>query len=66
MRVLLGERVELFVEVGPGKVLCGLLRQIHCQAGCFNVEDCATLAAVVDRLEASGSTKQNAAGHTGS
>src|SRR5262249_21427476 len=48
MRVLLGEGVELFIEVGPGKVLSGLLRQIQRQADCFNVEDCASLTAIVD------------------
>jgi [acyl-carrier-protein] S-malonyltransferase len=31
--------VETFVEVGPGKVLAGLLRQIAPGAGCLNVED---------------------------
>ena len=34
---------ELFVEVGPGKVLCGLLRQIDRSQTCLNVEDDASL-----------------------
>ena len=34
MRVLLAEGVTLFVEVGPGKVLSGLMRQIDRQAAC--------------------------------
>jgi hypothetical protein len=35
--------VELFIEVGPGKVLAGLLRQIDREAVCLRVEDLATL-----------------------
>jgi [acyl-carrier-protein] S-malonyltransferase len=50
MRVLLAEGVSLFVEVGPGKVLSGLMRQIERQAECLRVEDSATLNEVVARL----------------
>jgi [acyl-carrier-protein] S-malonyltransferase len=50
MRVLLRENVEWFVEVGPGKVLSGLLRQIDPQAECLRVEDRATLNEVLARL----------------
>ncbi len=35
--------VTNFVEVGPGKVLCGLLRQIDRSQRCVNVEDGASL-----------------------
>jgi [acyl-carrier-protein] S-malonyltransferase len=52
MRVLLGENVEWFIEVGPGKVLSGLLRQIDRQAECLRVEDVATLNEVLARLGA--------------
>jgi [acyl-carrier-protein] S-malonyltransferase len=52
MRVLLGENVEWFIEVGPGKVLSGLLRQIDHQAECLRVEDVATLNEVLARLGA--------------
>ena len=34
---------ELFVEVGPGKVLCGLLKQIDSELKSLNVEDAASL-----------------------
>ena len=34
---------DLFIEVGPGKVLCGLLRQIDSAQKALNVEDCASL-----------------------
>jgi [acyl-carrier-protein] S-malonyltransferase len=41
--VLRRENVEWFIEVGPGKVLSGLLRQIDPRAKCLRVEDRATL-----------------------
>jgi len=43
MRVLIEKGVQHFIEVGPGKVLCGLMRQIYRGATCFNVEDEASL-----------------------
>jgi [acyl-carrier-protein] S-malonyltransferase len=52
MRVLRAENVEGFIEVGPGKVLSGLLRQIDPQAECLRVEDMATLNEVLSRLGA--------------
>ncbi len=50
MRRLRAEGVEMFVEVGPGKVLSGVLRQIDRSAECLRVEDVATLNEVVARL----------------
>lgn len=46
MRTLRSENAGIFVEVGPGKVLSGLLRQIDRQAECLRVEDLATLSEV--------------------
>src|SRR5215472_5151461 len=43
MKRLLDEGVDLFVEVGPGKVLSGLMRQIDRNAKCLHVEDSASL-----------------------
>jgi [acyl-carrier-protein] S-malonyltransferase len=43
MRYLREQGVELFVEVGPGKVLTGLLRQTDREATGLRVEDLATL-----------------------
>jgi [acyl-carrier-protein] S-malonyltransferase len=43
MRVLIDKGVNTFVEVGPGKVLSGLMRQIDRSKTCFNVEDEASL-----------------------
>ncbi|MEO7969789.1 MAG: ACP S-malonyltransferase [bacterium] len=45
MQLLLEQDVENFVEVGPGKVLSGLMRQISREVKCFNVEDAASLKA---------------------
>jgi len=39
MELLIGKGVDTFVEVGPGKVLSGLLRQINRDVRSVNVED---------------------------
>jgi [acyl-carrier-protein] S-malonyltransferase len=44
MRLLIGHGVETFVEIGPGKVLCGLMRQIDRSKTSLNVSDEASLA----------------------
>ncbi len=43
MQLLIAEGVTTFVEVGPGKVLSGLLRQIDRSQKCAQVEDPASL-----------------------
>jgi [acyl-carrier-protein] S-malonyltransferase len=54
MQLLLGERgqreVEAFIEIGPGKVLSGLMRQTNRDVKCLNVEDAASLEATVAAL----------------
>jgi len=50
MSRLLAEGVDLFVEVGPGKVLSGLMRQISRDARCLHVEDAASLNEVLAAL----------------
>ncbi len=42
--------VVLFVEVGPGKVLTGLLRQIDRSIRACNVEDAASLEAALEKI----------------
>ena len=42
--------VENFIEVGPGKVLTGLLRQIDREATGLNVEDSASLRSTLETL----------------
>jgi len=52
VQALKGAGAETFIEVGPGKVLCGLLKQIDPALRSLNVEDPAsletTLAALAD------------------
>jgi len=43
MRAMFALGIEKFVEVGPGKVLCGLMRQLDRSKTCANVEDEASL-----------------------
>ena len=43
MQWLIEHGVQTFVELGPGKVLCGLMRQIDRSKKCVNVEDEASL-----------------------
>jgi [acyl-carrier-protein] S-malonyltransferase len=50
MELLIKEGVDTFVEVGPGKVLSGLMRQINRQVKCFNVEDADSLKAAAASL----------------
>jgi len=42
--------VTVFVEVGPGKVLSGLLRQIDRSIRAFNVEDSASLESAIKKI----------------
>ena len=42
-RLLLERGLTRFVEVGPGRVLCGLMRQLDRSQMCQNVEDNSSL-----------------------
>ncbi len=48
MRLLIAQGVEKFIEVGPGKVLCGLMRQIDRSKTCLNVGDEGSLAKTLE------------------
>jgi [acyl-carrier-protein] S-malonyltransferase len=50
VREMIESGVTVFVEVGPGKVLSGLLRQIDRSVRVFNVEDSASLQATMEKL----------------
>jgi len=50
MRLLIGLGVETFIEVGPGKVLWGLMRQIDRSKTCLTVGDDATLTKTLESL----------------
>jgi [acyl-carrier-protein] S-malonyltransferase len=50
MRLLIDEGVNTFVEVGPGRVLVGLLRQIERSVSALNVEDQKSLSTTMDKI----------------
>jgi [acyl-carrier-protein] S-malonyltransferase len=50
VELLAREGVETFIEIGPGKVLSGLVRQTLASAHCLNIEDPASLAAAHNAL----------------
>ena len=50
IRLLIAQGVQTFIEVGPGKVLCGLMRQIDRSKTCLNIDDEATLAKTLQAL----------------
>ena len=50
VRLLIDEGVNTFVEVGPGRVLTGLLRQIERSVATLNVEDEKSLVATLDKV----------------
>jgi [acyl-carrier-protein] S-malonyltransferase len=50
VHTLIDEGVNTFVEVGPGRVLTGLLRQIERSVSALNVEDEKSLATTLDKI----------------
>ncbi|MHB8652997.1 MAG: ACP S-malonyltransferase [Terriglobia bacterium] len=50
VRLLRNENVTLFIELGPGKVLSGLVRQIDRDAECLHVEDVTSLEEVLGQV----------------
>ena len=50
IRELIEQGATTFVEVGPGRVLSGLLRQIDRSVHSVNVEDAKSLQTALDRL----------------
>lgn len=55
VRLLIDEGVNTFVEVGPGRVLTGLLRQIERSVAALNIEDEKSLAATLEKIAAAKS-----------
>ncbi len=51
VRLMIRDRVGLFVEVGPGRVLSGLIRKIDANVKILNVEDCDSLEKVLASLQ---------------
>ncbi|HEX8338122.1 MAG TPA: ACP S-malonyltransferase [Pyrinomonadaceae bacterium] len=62
LELLSREGVGTFVEVGPGKVLSGLVRQTAPQARAANAEDVASLAAALAAVTGAGESGSAAAG----
>jgi len=60
MRLLISQRPSHFVEVGPGKVLSGLMRQIDRGQTCVNVEDGASLEKALQSTEIRAQSSESA------
>ena len=50
IRNMVAEGVDTFVEIGPGKVLSGLIKKTDKEVNVINIEDMATLEAAVEFL----------------
>ncbi len=50
IREMIAQDVRIFVEVGPGRVLSGLLRQIDRSVRCLNVEDSTSLQSTIEKI----------------
>jgi len=50
MNTLIGQGADAFIELAPGKVLCGLLKQIDPAQKSMNVEDAASLEKTLAEL----------------
>jgi [acyl-carrier-protein] S-malonyltransferase len=48
MQWLVAQGMQVFIEIGSGKVLCGLMRQIDRSKKCLNVEDDASLKKMLE------------------
>jgi [acyl-carrier-protein] S-malonyltransferase len=53
MQWMINQGVQTFVEIGPGKVLCGLMRQIDRTKTCLNVGDETSLNKAREQFEKS-------------
>jgi [acyl-carrier-protein] S-malonyltransferase len=51
IRKIVDGGIDTFIEVGPGKVLCGLIRRIEPSAKLFNVEDAESLNRAVEAVK---------------
>jgi len=46
---MVAQGIERFVEIGPGKVLCGLVKRIERSSTLMNIEDLASLKKTVEK-----------------
>ena len=52
IRKMIADGVDTFVEIGPGKTLCGFVKKVSKDVRTFNVEDMASLNATLEALGA--------------
>ncbi len=50
VKTMLDNGVDTFIEIGPGKALCGFIKKISKEARLFNVEDIESLDKVISAL----------------
>ena len=50
VRRMIADGVDTFVEVGPGKALCGFMKKIDKEKKAYNVEDMASLEKTLAEL----------------
>ena len=48
---LIDEGVDTFIEFGPGKTLCGLVKKTDRKAKVYNVENCETLESTIKGIK---------------
>ncbi|MGD0098061.1 MAG: ACP S-malonyltransferase [Terracidiphilus sp.] len=57
VKTLIAEGPQFYIELAPGKVLCGLLKQIDPEQKSLNVEDLASLEKTLTELQAADSAE---------
>ena len=55
---LIDEGVDTFIEFGPGKTLCGLVKKTDRKVSVYNVENCETLEGTVKAIKAANDLAQ--------
>lgn len=55
INLMVKKGISIFVEVGPGKVLSGLIRKINKEVTVLNVEDASSIKAAIDALTGAAS-----------
>ena len=51
MEKMIADGFDTFIEIGPGKTLCGFAKKINADIKAYNVEDMASLEKVVEELK---------------
>jgi [acyl-carrier-protein] S-malonyltransferase len=51
MLAIIDSGIDVFLEIGPSKVLTGLLRRIDSSSTCYNIEDPASLTKALENLK---------------